>query len=458
MKNQDIAKIFHEIADYLEMEGVQFKPYAYQKAAFSLENLEKDIEEVYKKGREKAIEEIPGVGKSIAQKIIEYLKTGKIKYYLDYKKKYPVNIEELTSVEGLGPKMVRDLYGILKIKNLKDLEKAAREGKIRNLPNFGEKTEKNILQGIRFLKRTKGRFLLGDILPQVRKIEDNLKSLKEVEKINVCGSVRRMKETIGDVDFLVSVKESKKPAFAKASAGKIMDFFCSQPDIIKIWGKGSTKSSIRLKDVVDELRSSSLNPSGFVFDVDLRVVPKKSYGSALQYFTGSKEHNILLRKIAISKGFKLNEYGLFRGSKMIAGKTEEEIYRALGMDCPPPELRENQGEIEFALRGKLPRLIQLKDIKGDLHCHSDWDGGNNSILEMAEAAMAQDYEYIGISDHTKFLRIEHGLDEQQLAQQRKEIDTLNSKFLILNSKFKILNSKFKILQGAETNILNDGSV
>jgi len=451
MKNQEIAKIFHEIADYLEMEGVQFKPYAYQKAAFSLENLEKDIEEVYKKGREKAIEEIPGVGKSIAQKIIEYLKTGKIKYYLDYKKKYPVNIEELTSVEGLGPKMVRDLYGILKIKNLKDLEKAAREGKIRNLPNFGEKTEKNILQGIRFLKRTKGRFLLGDILPQVRKIEDNLKSLKEVEKINVCGSVRRMKETIGDVDFLVSVKESKKPAFAKASAGKIMDFFCSQPDIIKIWGKGSTKSSIRLKDVVDELRSSSLNPSGFVFDVDLRVVPKKSYGSALQYFTGSKEHNILLRKIAISKGFKLNEYGLFRGSKMVAGKTEEEIYRALGMDCPPPELRENQGEIEFALRGKLPRLIQLKDIKGDLHCHSDWDGGNNSILEMAEAAMAQDYEYIGISDHTKFLRIEHGLDEQQLAQQRKEIDTLNSKFLILNSKFKIL-------QGAETNILNDGSV
>ena len=433
------------------MEGVQFKPYAYQKAAFSLENLEKDIEEVYKKGREKAIEEIPGVGKSIAQKIIEYLKTGKIKYYLDYKKKYPVNIEELTSVEGLGPKMVRDLYGILKIKNLKDLEKAAREGKIRNLPNFGEKTEKNILQGIRFLKRTKGRFLLGDILPQVKKIEDNLKSLKEVEKINVCGSVRRMKETIGDVDFLVSVKESKKPAFAKASAGKIMDFFCSQPDIIKIWGKGSTKSSIRLKHVVDELRSSSLNPSGFVFDVDLRVVPKKSYGSALQYFTGSKEHNIHLRKIAISKGFKLNEYGLFRGSKMVAGKNEEEIYRALGMDCPPPELRENQGEIEFALRGKLPRLIQLKDIKGDLHCHSDWDGGNNSILEMAEAAMARDYEYIGISDHTKFLRIEHGLDERQLSQQRKEIDSLNSKFLILNSKFKIL-------QGAETNILADGSV
>jgi DNA polymerase (family 10) len=437
MKNQEIAKIFHEIADYLEMEGVQFKPYAYQKAAFSLESLEKDIEEVYKKGGGKAIEEIPGVGKSIAQKIIEYLKTGKIKYYQDYKKKYPVNIEELTSVEGLGPKMVRDLYDILKIKNLKDLEKAAREGKIRNLPNFGEKTEKNILQGIRFLKRTKGRFLLGDILPQVRKIEDNLKSLKEVEKINVCGSVRRMKETIGDVDFLV-VTKNLHPVRKKSSNGarKIMDFFCSQPDIIKIWGKGLTKSSIRLKDG---------------FDVDLRVVPKKSYGSALQYFTGSKEHNIHLRKIAISKGFKLNEYGLFRGSKMIAGKNEEEIYRALEMDCPPPELRENRGEIEFALRGKLPRLIQLKDIKGDLHCHSDWDGGNNSILEMAEAAMARDNEYIGISDHTKFLRIEHGLDEKKLTAQRREIDKLNQ-------KLKIENWKLKILQGCEANILNDGSV
>jgi DNA polymerase (family 10) len=419
------------------MEGVQFKPYAYQKAAFSLESLEKDIEEVYKKGGGKAIEEIPGVGKSIAQKIIEYLKTGKIKYYQDYKKKYPVNIEELTSVEGLGPKMVRDLYDILKIKNLKDLEKAAREGKIRNLPNFGEKTEKNILQGIRFLKRTKGRFLLGDILPQVRKIEDNLKSLKEVEKINVCGSVRRMKETIGDVDFLV-VTKNLHPVRKKSSNGarKIMDFFCSQPDIIKIWGKGLTKSSIRLKDG---------------FDVDLRVVPKKSYGSALQYFTGSKEHNIHLRKIAISKGFKLNEYGLFRGSKMIAGKNEEEIYRALEMDCPPPELRENRGEIEFALRGKLPRLIQLKDIKGDLHCHSDWDGGNNSILEMAEAAMARDNEYIGISDHTKFLRIEHGLDEKKLTAQRREIDKLNQ-------KLKIENWKLKILQGCEANILNDGSV
>jgi len=322
--------------------------------------------------------------------------------------------------------MVRDLYKYLGIKNLKDLEKMARAGKIRNLPNFGEKTEQNILQGIEFLKRSKGRFLLGDILPRVREIENNLRSLKEVEEISVCGSVRRMKETIGDVDFLVVTK----------SPARVMDFFCSLPGVEKIWGKGSTKSSIRLKEG---------------FDVDLRVVPKKSYGSALQYFTGSKEHNIQLRKIAIDKGLKLNEYGLFRGSKQIAGKTEKEIYKILGMECPPPELRENRGEIEAALKGKLPKLVELKDIKGDLHCHSKWDGGQNTIEEMAETAMARGYQYIGISDHTKFLKIEHGLDERKLAQQKREIEKLNS-------QFAIRNSQFKILQGCEANILKDGSI
>ncbi|MBZ9572695.1 DNA polymerase III, partial [Patescibacteria group bacterium] len=233
MKNQDIAKILYEIADFLEMEGVSFKPYAYQKAALALETLGEDVEEIYKRGGVGAVEKIPGVGKSIAVKIVEYLKTGKIKYYRDYKKKYPVNMAELTSVEGLGPKMVRDLYKFLKIKNLKDLEKAARAGKIRNLSNFGETTEKNILQGIEFLKRSKGRFLLGEILPKVREIEESLRSLKEIEEISVCGSVRRMKETIGDVDFLVVTK----------SPEKVMDFFCSLPDIVKIWGKGEDRKS-----------------------------------------------------------------------------------------------------------------------------------------------------------------------------------------------------------------------
>jgi len=426
MKNQEIAKIFYEIADYLEMEGVAFKPYAYQKAAITLETLEEDVEEIYKRGDLEALKEIPGVGESIALKIEEYLKTGKIKYYEEFKKKTPVNLEELMAVEGMGPKKTKVLYQKLGIRNLKDLEKAARVHKIAPLFGFGEKTEKNILEGIEFVKRSKGRFLLGDILPKVKEVYQKLKSLKEVERIDAVGSIRRMKETIGDVDFLVI---SKKPE-------KIMDFFTSLSGIVKVWGKGTTKASVRMKEG---------------FDMDIRVLSKKSYGSALQYFTGSKEHNILLRRIAIDKGLKLSEYGLFRRSRMIAGENEKEIYEKLGMDWIPPEMRENQGEIEAALEKKLPKIIDYNDIKGDLHCHSKWDGGKNPILEIAEKAMEMGYEYLGISDHTKFLRIEHGLDEKQLAQQRKEIDRLNE-------KLKIKNEKLRILQGCEANILNDGSI
>ena len=426
MKNQEIAKIFYEIADFLEMEGVQFKPYAYQKAAITLETLEKDIEEIYKEGGREAILKIPGIGKSMADKIEEYLKTGKIKYYEDLKKKTPVKMEELVQIEGMGPKKVKVLYQKLGIKDIKDLEKAARAHKIAPLFGFGEKTEKNILEGIAFLKRSKGRFLLGDILPKVKEIEGKLRSLKEIEKISVCGSVRRRKETIGDVDFLVVTKTPKK----------VMDFFVSLPGIVKIWGKGTTKSSVRLKEG---------------FDIDLRVVAKRSYGSALQYFTGSKEHNIATRKIAIDKGLKLNEYGVFKGKKMIAGWSEEGVYRAIGLPWMEPELREDRGEIEAAIAGKLPKLIGYNDIKGDLHCHSKWNGGKNTILEMAERAIELGYEYLGISDHTKFLRIEHGLDEKKLSRQRREIDKLNK-------KFEKQGIKFKILQGAETNILNDGSI
>jgi DNA polymerase (family 10) len=432
MKNQEIAKIFYEIANYLEMEEVAFKPYAYQKAAITLETMEEDVGEIYKKGGIKALEEIPGVGKSIAEKIEEYLKTGKIKYYQEFKRKIPLNLEEIISVEGMGPKRAKILYQKLGIRNLKDLEKAAKTHKISPLFGFGEKTEKNILEGIAFLKRSKGRFLLGEILPQVKEVYEKLKNLKEVEKIDYCGSIRRMKETIGDVDFLVI---SKKPQI-------VMDFFVSLPGVIKIWGKGSTKASVRMKDG---------------FDMDIRVVPQKSYGSAFQYFTGSKEHNIITRKIAIDKGLKLSEYGLFRGSRMIAGEREEEIYKKLGMDWMPPELRENQGEIEAALRqaqGKpngLPKIIDYNDIKGDLHCHSDWNGGVNSIEEMARAAQKMGYQYIGIADHTKFLRIEHGLDEKKLALQQKEIDKLNQ-------SLKIKNWKLKILHGCEANILSDGSI
>ena len=426
MKNQEITKMLHGIADYLEMEGVAFKPHAYQKAAIALETLEENVEDIYKKGGINALEEIPGVGKSIAEKIEEYLKTGKIRYYEEFKRKIPVDLEEIIRVEGVGPKKAKVLYEKLRIKNLKDLEKAAGAHKIASLFGFGEKTEKNIMEGIEFLKRSKGRFLLGEILPKVNEIYEKLKNLKEVEEISTAGSLRRMKETIGDADFLVI---SKKPQ-------KIMNFFVSLPGVVKIWGKGMTKASVRMRDG---------------FDMDIRVLSPKSYGAALQYFTGSKEHNIVLRKIAIEKGLKLSEYGLFRGPRMIAGKTEEDIYKTLGLQWIPPEMRENEGEIEAAQKWELPRLIELKDIKGDLHTHSNWDGGVNSIEEIADSAKKMGYEYVGISDHTKFLRIEHGLDERKLAQRDKEIDKLNL-------EFRRKNLEFRILKGAETNILNDGSI
>jgi len=424
MRNQELAKIFYEIADYLEMEGIAFKPYAYRKAAIILETLQEDVKEIYKKGGAKALEEIPGVGKNIALKIEEYLKTGKIKYYQELRKKTPIDFEGLTAVEGIGPKKAKILYQKLGIRNLKDLERAVKLHKISNLFGFGEKTEKNILEGISFVKKTKGRFLLGDILPKIKEIYERLQNLEGVERVSTCGSIRRMKETIGDVDFLV----------VSQKAERVMDFFTNLSGILKIWGKGKTKSSIRMKEG---------------FDIDVRVVPKKSYGAALQYFTGSKEHNIVLRRIAINKGLKLSEYGLFNKSKMIAGEKEEDVYQKLGLIWIEPELRENQGEIEAAYKGELPKIIGYNDIKGDFHCHSNWDGGENSVEEIADCALKMGYEYVGIADHTKFLRIEHGLNEKQIKERNKKIDKINLKYK---------SKKFKILKGCEANILSNGGI
>ncbi len=426
MKNKEIAKLFSEIAEYLEMDGVPFKPYAYQKAAITLETLKDDVAEVYQKGGLKALKAIPGVGESIALKIEEYLTTGKMQYYEEFKRKLPIELDEIVAVEGVGPKKAKVLYETLGIKTLDELEEAARAHLIAPLFGFGDKTEKNILEAIAFLKTSKGRFLLGEILPIATQVLEKLKSLKEVEQVSAAGSLRRMKETIGDVDFLVI---SQDPV-------KVMDHFVSLPGVVKVWGHGTTKSSVRRKEG---------------FDMDIRVIPPESYGAALQYFTGSKDHNIALRKIAIDKGLKLSEYGLFKGAQAIAAETEEEVYRALGMPWIPPELRENRGEIEAALAGKLPDLLGYQDIRGDLHVHSDWDGGTNSLEEIAAAALAQGYEYVGIADHTKFLRIEHGLDEKQLAERNAEIDALNR-------RLKAEGHYFFVLKGCEANILADGAI
>src|SRR3989344_3364863 len=427
MNNQEIAKIFNDIARFLRMDNVAFKPYAYEKAAISLEGLPEDIKEIYVKGGRKALEEIPGIGKAMSDHIEEFLKTGKVNIYEQFKKKLPVNMDELLKVEGMGPKKAKILYEKLGVKNLKDLEKVAKNGKVAPLFGFGETTQKNILQGLEFLKMSKGRSLLHEILPVAREVLQKLENLKEVEKVSIAGSLRRRKETIGDVDFLVVSKNPKK----------VMDFFVKLPGVEKIWGQGGTKASVHMK-------------SGY--DMDLRVVSEKSYGSALQYFTGSQDHNIATRKIASDKGLKLSEWGIFRGKKQIMGKTEEDVYRALGMAWVPPEMRENTGEIELAMGKKLPKLVELKDIKGDLHVHSNWkdpDGGKDSIEALAKQAMALGYEYMGISDHTNDLSVEKGLNEKELLQENTYIKELNKKYKKKN---------FRILHGCEANIRKDGSV
>ncbi len=429
MINHEIAKIFNDIAMFLRIDGVAFKPYAYEKAAISLSDLKDDVRQIYLAGGRKALEEITGIGKAMSDHIEEYLKTGKIKFYEDFKKALPVKMDELVAVEGLGAKKVKVLYEQLGVRNLKDLERVAKKHQIAPLFGFGETTEKNILQGIEFLKTSRGRVLISEIKPVAMQVFEKLKKLPEVKKISLAGSLRRGKETIGDVDFLVVSRNPKKT----------MDYFVALPGVKKVWGKGGTKASVHMVGG---------------YDMDLRVVPEKSYGSALQYFTGSQTHNIATRRMAIDKGLKLSEYGIFKGGKNIAGKTEEEVYKVLGLPYVAPELREDQGEIDAGLQGKLPKLVELKDIKGDLHVHSNFGesgGKKDSIEVLAKKAMSLGYEYLGISDHTNDLNIEKSLNEKELLEQNKYIENLNS-------KFKIQNLKFRVLHGCEANIRKDGTI
>ncbi len=426
ISNQAIAEILAEIGEYLEMQKVPFKPRAYEKAAEAVGAFGEDVCEFYKKGGIHALEAIPGVGASIAEKIEELVTTGKCAYFESLKKKTPVDLEGLTKVEGLGPSSVHKLYEKLKVRNLEDLEKAAKSGKIKKLEGFGAKSEENILKGIAFLKKSSGRFVLGFAMPEIRGIEERLKKLNGVEKLMVAGSVRRKKETIGDVDILI-VARSPKP---------VMDYFVSMPEVVRVYAHGETKSAIKIR-------------SGL--DVDLRVVPPESYGAALNYFTGSKDHNVALRVLAQKKKLKLNEYGLFRGKKMIAGRTEEELYRALGMDYIEPEMRENTGEIELAQKGKLPKLVGYDELEGDLQVQTDWTDGSASIEEMARTAAKMGLSYVAITDHTKRLAMTHGLDEKRILKQMAEIDRVNK-------KLRASGVKCRVLKGTECDILKDGSL
>ncbi len=421
MTNAAVAKVMREIAALLEMDGVPFKPRAYEKVAYTIEALDEPLAEIHRRGGLKALEDIPGVGKGIAERIEELLETGKLKYYEQLHKKAPVDVSGLTAIEGLGPKNVKVLYEELGIRTVADLEKAARGGKIRELPHFGEKSEQKILKGLEFLRGHTGRFGLGEALPLLEDIAARLGRVAGVQQVTLAGSVRRRKETVGDGDILVI---SNKP-------DKVMDFFVAMPAVTHVHGKGSTKSSVKLETGMD---------------VDLRVVPAESFGAALNYFTGSKDHNVALRRIAMDRGLKLNEYGVFRGDKAIAGKTEEEVYEVLGLAYVPPELRENTGEIEAARAGKLPKLIEYGDVRGDVQTQTKWTDGANSIEEMVEEARRLGREYIAITDHTKGLAM-MGADEEQLRRQIKEIRALNRKL-----------RGFTLLAGAEVNIDKDGTL
>ncbi len=420
MKNLDISVIFREITKILEIKGDNpFRIRAYERAAQNIEGLTQEIG-VYI--RDDRLTDIPGVGKDLADKIREYAKTGKIKAYEDLRKSVPAGLLDLLNIPSVGPKTAKLLYDKLKIKGISDLEKAIKNNKLQGILGIKEKTIENILKGIAVLKRGRERMTLAQAMQVADEFLRALNKLSEAKKISVAGSLRRQKETVRDIDILAI---SKKPK-------KIMDVFTGLPNVGTLLAKGETKSSVRTKDDVQ---------------VDCRVVEEKSFGAALLYFTGSKNFNIKLRQLAIRRGLKINEYGVFRGNKFVCGRTEEEIFKILGMPYIEPELREDTGEIELARRFQLPQLIELKDIKGDLHDHSKWSDGANTIEEMAEAARKRGYFYIAITDHSASLKIAGGLSVAELKKKRREIDKVNRRL-----------KNFMVLYGTEVDIDSEGTL
>jgi len=423
MKNQLVARILNEIADMLEMQGVEFKPRAYRRAARTIDSLGEPIEEVYVRGK---LKDLPGVGDAIAKKVAEIIDTGSLNYYEELKQKTPVDLQGILSVEGLGPKTAALLYKRLGVKSLDDLERAAKEHRVREIKRLGPKTEENILAGVELAKRSKNRTLLGDALPIAEEIcaylRESLQNQKTASKVEAAGSLRRMKETVGDIDILASTR----------SPGELSDRFTRFQSVSRVLEKGETKSSVILD-------------SGL--QVDLRVVDENAFGAALMYFTGSKDHNITLRKVAIKQGFKLNEYGLFKGSEQAAGRSEADVFKTLGLEFIPPELREDRGEVEAAARHELPRLIPYEGILGDLQMHTKWSDGSQTIEEMAQAAKNLGYEYIAITDHYSRMSIVNGLDDDRLRTQMVEIDKVNEKL-----------EGIHVLKGAEVDISPDGSL
>ena len=420
-KNAEVARVLKEIGLLLEIEGKdRFKPLAYYRGMRSITSLGEDIESIAKR---EALADIPGIGKGLSEVIKSYLETGDVEILSELRTHVPVKVLELDSIPGVGPKTIKLVYEKLGVTDLESLEKAANEGKLSGLSGLGEKTQVQIIEGIRVVRAGLERTLLADALSTAERFENELRKLKNIKQFITAGSTRRRRETIGDLDFLVDASNPET----------VMDTFVNLEGVASILAQGPTKSSIRLD-------------SGL--QVDLRVLPSESFGAGLQYFTGSVDHNVKLRSIAQKMGFRLNEYGLYKDKQKVAGEDEEGIYKALGLQWVPPELREDTGEIEAAQKGALPKLVTLNDIRGDLHSHTDQSDGKNTIEEMLDAAQALGYKYYCVSDHTQSLTIANGMDETRLLKRIEEIDELNA-----SGRWTM-----KILKGAEVDILADGGL
>jgi DNA polymerase (family 10) len=422
MQNVEIARLFEELADLLELDGANpFRVRAYRNASRTLEALSADVAAIV--ARDPAeLQQLEGIGKDLADKIVVIVRTGQLPQLEELKTKIPPSVVQMLRIPGLGPKKVAALFKELGLETLDALKQAAEQGRIAELKGFGKKTEQSILEGLALATEASQRVFLADAKAEADAIVADLQQLKSITQATVAGSCRRRKETVGDLDVLVTSSDHNAA----------MDRLAANPLVVKVLARGDTKQRVRLR-------------SGL--ELDLRVVPDESFGAASQYFTGSKEHNIVIRRRAQERGLKLNEYGLFRGDELVASRTEEEVYKAVGLPWIPPELRENRGEIELAEQNKLPKLIELEDIRGDLHMHTTATDGMNSIREMAEAAKARGLKYIAITDHSKRVSMANGLDAERLRAHWKAIDKVRGEV-----------SGIEILKGIECDILEDATM
>jgi DNA polymerase (family 10) len=423
MKNSDVARVFQDVADLLELKGENvFKIRAYQKAARAIDYYPRELEAMIEEGEN--LQSIPGVGEAIAKKATELITTGKLGYYEDLKAESPHGITNLLDIPGIGPKTANKLSSELGISSVDELEQAIKDGRVAKIIRLGEKTADNILHQIQALRRKDQRIPIGEALPIVEEITAALRNITGVKNLTPAGSLRRFQETVGDIDLMGTADEPKE----------VIDAFVTLSLIRQVLAQGSTKASV--------IVSGGLQ-------VDLRMVEHDSFGSLLQYFTGSKQHNIALREKERKQGLKLSEYGItvVATDRLEKFATEEEFYHRLGMQYIPPEIREAQGEIERAEQGSIPNLVQLSDIKGDLHTHSEWSDGHDSIEELALAAQDVGYQYIAMTEHSAGRGIAHGLDVRRLREQVAEIKALNER----------LNG-IRVLTGTEVDIRSDGSL